>query len=293
MTPYRYCCILLRDFMFKVAVEIDIDELVKKALQIQDKRARDIVVRRYGLKQPSKNTLASLGDEYGLTRERVRQIESASLRNIRDRIKDDKQAQKFIKLTEDYLKNVAKLRRSDFLAKDIGLLCGFRDEIGPVFENKLNFLAKTLGKPYVIDATPATYTIWHIDESAYKLALSLVSKLMGAKNHDFDEYLRSVTSEYKLAEPAVINYLTLSKNFDVGPYGHMGADHWIQVNPKTVRDKAYLVLSQSAEPMHFRAIADLVNEMSESAKAHATVHNELIRDPRFTLVGRGTYSLNE
>ena len=91
----------------------------------------------------------------------------------------------------------------------------------------------------------------------------------------------------------LLNYLSLSKNFGTGPYGHMGATHWLRVNPKTVKDKAYLVLEQKGEPMHFMEIARLVNEMSDKEKAHATVHNELIRDPRFVLIGRGTYSLNE
>ncbi|PIR98120.1 MAG: hypothetical protein COT89_00970 [Candidatus Colwellbacteria bacterium CG10_big_fil_rev_8_21_14_0_10_42_22] len=274
------------------AIEIDIDELVKKSLQINDKRARDIVVRRYGLKNPSRITLASLGDEYGLTRERVRQIESASLKGIGGRIREDEEAKKFIKLTEDYLKNVAKLRRSDVLARDVGIICGFKD-YDPVFENKLNFLAKVLGRPYVIDATPSTHTIWHIDENAYRVATSLIKKLFSRKDEDFDAYLVEIVGEHNLSENVILNYLSVSKNFDVGPYGHLGLNHWLKVNPKTVRDKAYLVLSESDSPMHFREIADLVNSMSDKSRAHATVHNELIRDPRFVLTGRGTYSLDE
>jgi hypothetical protein len=279
--------------MAKIVIEIGVDELIRKALQIQDSRARDIVTRRYGLKLPRKHTLASLGSEYGLTRERVRQIEAASLKNIKTRIENENQARGFIKLTEDYLDKVAKLRRSDLLAKDIWVLCGLEGNYNPIFENKLNFIAKVLGRPYIAEATPALHTVWHLDRKVYDLALALVRKLLGAKEHDFDRYLGVITSEYDLPEPTVLNYLSTSKNFGIGPYGHIGADHWLRVNPRTVRDKAYLVLSQFGEPMHFREIARLVNEISKSSKATATVHNELIRDPRFVLVSRGTYSLNE
>ena len=279
--------------MPKVIVEIDIDSLVKKALQMQDGRARDIVVRRHGLKTLRKYTLASLGSEYGLTRERIRQIEAASLRNIKSKIEEEKEARKFIELTEDYLKKVSRLRRSDLLAKDIWVLCGLTDDYDPIFENKLNFIAKTLGRPYVIDATPSMYTIWHTDHNVFNLAVALIRKLIDAKEHSFDKFLEMIIREHKLVEPVILNYLSVSKNFGVGPYGHMGADHWLKVNPKTVRDKAYLVLNQSSEPMHFKEIARLVNEISKKGKAPATVHNELIRDPRFTLVSRGTYSLNE
>ena len=194
---------------------------------------------------------------------------------------------------EKYLGSVSKVRRSDFLARDIAALCNPDDEYQPVFENKLNFLAKVLEHPYIKDETQDTYTTWYLDQETHNLALKLVEKLLGFKEHDFDKYVNEVMKEHDLTESVILNYLSLSKNFGTGPYGHMGATHWLHINPKTVKDKAYLVLKQKGEPMHFMDIARLVNEMSDKEKAHATVHNELIRDPRFVLIGRGTYSLNE
>jgi hypothetical protein len=45
--------------------------------------------------------------------------------------------------------------------------------------------------------------------------------------------------------------------------------------------------------MHFREVATTINELF-SHKAHiATTHNELIKDARFVLVGRGLYALSE
>ena len=277
--------------MFKIAIEIDIDELVKKALQIQDKRAKTIVLERFGLTNPEKRTLASLGEEYNLTRERVRQIEAATLRTIRERIETEKQALAFLEMVEGYLKNTAELRRSDLLAHDIALMS--KREEHPLFENKLVFLAKVLGRPYIEDETQEMYATWHLNKTAHKLALKLVDKLLTHKTHDFDDYLAKITKEHELPEPVVINYLSTSKRFGVGPYGHMGADHWLRVNPKTVKDKAHLVLEQRGEAMHFREVAELVNGMSDRKRAAATVHNELIRDPRFVLLGRGIYGLDE
>src|SRR3990167_7410450 len=137
--------------MLKIAVEIDIEELIKKALQVEDKRGRDIVVRRFGLKAPDMLTLASLGEEYGLTRERVRQIEASTLDGIRERIKEEKQTLLFLELMEKYLGSVSGVRRSDFLARDIAALCTPDEDYHPVFENKLNFLAKVLDYPHIKD----------------------------------------------------------------------------------------------------------------------------------------------
>ena len=100
--------------MLKIAVEIDIEELIKKALQVEDKRGRDIIVRRFGLKTPDIHTLASLGEEYGLTRERVRQIEASTLNGIRERIKEEKQTLLFLELMEKYLGTTSFVNPSAF-----------------------------------------------------------------------------------------------------------------------------------------------------------------------------------
>ena len=69
-----------------------------------------------------------------------------------------------------------------------------------------------------------------------------------------------------------------------------------KIRPKGVRDKAYVVLSRSGKPMHFRAIAEAINSLQWTKKPahHQTVHNELIKaNNRFVLVGRGLYALRE
>ena len=59
-------------------------QVTKKLLGTLPERARDILIKRYGLgKEAESKTLESIGQEYGITRERVRQIEEYSLSNIR------------------------------------------------------------------------------------------------------------------------------------------------------------------------------------------------------------------
>src|SRR3990167_11193880 len=170
--------------MLKIALEIDIDELIKRALQMEDKRGRDIVVRRFGLKTPDTHTLASLGEEYGLTRERVRQIEASTLNSIKERIKEQRQTLLFLELMEKYLESVSRVRRSDFLARDIAMLCNVHEDYHPVFENKLNFLAKVLGHPYIQDETQDIHTAWYLDQETHNLAMKLIGKLLKYKEHD-------------------------------------------------------------------------------------------------------------
>jgi len=62
-----------------------------------------------------------------------------------------------------------------------------------------------------------------------------------------------------------------------------------------MNDKIYLVLKKHGKPLHFREIARLINEAKFDRKAAypPTVHNELIMDQKYVLVGRGIYALRD
>ena len=60
-----------------------------------------------------------------------------------------------------------------------------------------------------------------------------------------------------------------------------------------MRDLAYLVMRRHGSPMHFREVAGSIKQFLKEKAHDQTVHNELIKDRRFVLVGRGLYALNE
>ena len=91
------------------------------------------------------------------------------------------------------------------------------------------------------------------------------------------------------------SYLSISKLIKQNPYGEFGLVSWPTIRPRGVKDKAYAVMARAAKPMHFRDVAAAISKSGWSnRRAHPqTVHNELIKDPRFVLVGRGLYALSE
>ena len=93
-------------------------------------------------------------------------------------------------------------------------------------------------------------------------------------------------------------YLEASKFIEKSPQGTWGLRRWPQVNPRGMKDKAYLVLEQEGRPLHFTEVANLIVKLQDNLAVQKkktvlsqTVHNELIKDPRFVLIGRGTYGL--
>ena len=92
-----------------------------------------------------------------------------------------------------------------------------------------------------------------------------------------------------------LNYLSVSRKFGINPFGDLGLSHWEEITPKTVRGKTYLILKKHGKPLHFKDIAEAINKINAGKRPALpqTVHNELIKDARFVLVGRGIYGLAE
>ena len=90
-------------------------------------------------------------------------------------------------------------------------------------------------------------------------------------------------------------YLATSKVITSNPYGEYGLTSWPAISPRGIKDKAFVALNRQGKAMHFLEIAKAINGAGWSKKkAHPqTVHNELIKDQRFVLVGRGLYALRE
>ena len=273
-------------------VTLNTRRVLEAAIKELDPRAAQVIKSRYGLYGERAKTLSSLGTSYGLTRERIRQIEESSLEVLRGRI-DEEEAAAILEIVNEYLNHLGNLRRARELVRDLRIISRVKyDE--DTFGSELRLLAEIMGEPYIIYGDNHFHDVWHNDKEAYKLASLISDNLRKFKEHDFDKFMATMVKKFELSEIIIINYLSISKHFDVGPYGDLGASHWPHVQPKTVRDKSFLVLKKAGTPLHFKEITDLINKLSKKKDHPATtVHNELIKDPRFILVSRGTYALKD
>ncbi len=62
---------------------LDLKQKLEGTLEEIDDRSKDIIIKRFGLGGRKPLTLEEIGKEYGLTRERIRQIESTALKKLK------------------------------------------------------------------------------------------------------------------------------------------------------------------------------------------------------------------
>jgi len=268
-------------------------KIERALLFLTNPRVREVIERRFGLKSGKPETLESIGKSYGITRERVRQIEENGLKVL----KSDRVCALLGPLFEflnDFFDEHGKLVGENYLYNS---LIGKED---PVYLKGQLYLVLTLGEPYQrIVNDERFHPYWTTELTARQRAEKIVDFLI-------EEFQRrnSVIHENEVLELLSRRHsdvpkklfcvvLDISKEIDKNHFGELGLSHWPDISPQGVRDRAYLVLRKEGRPLHFTQIAELINKMGLLERpAHVqTVHNELIKDSRFVLTGRGTYAL--
>lgn len=283
-------------------MSVKINQLTSNLLSILDNRQRDVIENRYGLKDGHSKTLAEIGRKYHVTRERIRQIEDGAAHAMQD-VLVKSGAKEFTDLATSHLRNIGGIRRESLFLNDLKLMVA--DPGTPYLDNKVRFILEIANEPGFIPESRNEFAHWYLKEDDRKRTNSFIAKLVKLMenrrgvtvNHqNIDSLISDISSQHKLKDLIALNYVSVSKHFHINEYGDFGLFRWPEINPKTMRDWAYLVLKKNQKPLHFTEVAKLINQIRKnySKSAHPqTVHNELIKDRRFVLVGRGTYGLQE
>ncbi len=279
----------------KVAITFKPKQVIKRLMSVLGDRSQDVITSRFGLGNDTKRmTLEAIGKKYKITRERVRQIENYSIINIRKSKEYAKEKAVFDELKE-IVASLGSTVTEDALLKHVS-----KDKS---VQNQIHFLL-VVGEDFIKEKEDLEFRHrWTIDKELSKRIHMSLRSLYATLSDDeillesdmiekFLEHLKDVSDKYKNEEIAK-RWLTLSKLIDKNPLGEWGKAGSSNINAKGMRDYAYLVIRRHGSPIHFREVAKLITELFKK-KAHvATTHNELIKDPRFVLVGRGLYALSE
>lgn len=270
-------------------------QITKTLLASLPERARDVIEKRYGLgKDGVTSTLESIGQTYGITRERVRQIENYGIASIQ---KGEAYAS-YEPIFEE-LQNIINTLGGGLIAEHSLL-----EEItgDSTLRNHIYFLL-VVGVPFYRSKENTAYSHrWYTEKKIAETVEKALQKLYSSLDRDEliseEEMLKRFKDELldiaeKQDEVVLKRWLQISKDISRNPLGEWGHASSPNVKVKGIRDYAYLVVKRHGSPMHFREVAEAIETLFNKKAHTATCHNELIKDERFVLVGRGLYALTE
>lgn len=270
-------------------------QVSKKLLSVLKDRSFDVIANRYGLTDDSeRKTLEAIGGKYGITRERVRQIENAALASIR-KSKEMEESKEVFDELRTVLNGLGVVVEEDELLSHIA-----KDKATQNHVHLYLVLGDEFTKHKEDDDFRARWSLSHdvvdrVHEALDKLYSSLGDDELVTETKIIEKFLSHVKdlSEEHRDEEIIRRWLRLSKNIGKNPLHEWGRADSKNVKTRGVKDYTYLVMRKHGEPMHFREVAEAITKTFNRKTLAATTHNELIKDPRFVLVGRGRYALKE
>lgn len=283
--------------MPKVNITFKPKQTTKKLLKGLQDRAQEVVINRFGLgEEGSQHTLESIGQKYGITRERVRQIENFALNAI-------KKSDSFHEAEEIFSELKGVIHAMGGVVSEEELLPMLSKDL--VTQNHIG-LYLALGNDFT-EAKEDTHfkKRWIVDgETAQRvhgaladIHTALSSEDLITENDIIDKVLChdgicEITS-HAVDKDMAGRWLNISKSLAKNPLGEWGRSTSPNVKTRGIKDYAYLVMRRHGSPMHFREVAEAIEKTFDKKTHTATCHNELIKDARFVLVGRGVYALKE
>jgi len=270
-------------------------QVVRRLTSVLPERPRFVIVNRFGLgDDPTRMTLESIGETYGITRERVRQIENFGLNAIRKSEAYKKEQGVFDELQQIVTRLGGIVHEDELLGhissdpkiqNDIYLLLVLEEEFTKEKETH-EFKHRWMVDQEIADIVHES--LRNVTKKLTKDDIISESEMIA----EFLNHLKDISDQYK-NEEIVKRWLSLSKVIGRNPLGEWGIAESSNINARGVRDYAFLVIRRHGSPMHFTEVASSIEKVF-GKKAHvATCHNELIKDGRFVLVGRGLYALKE
>lgn len=276
-------------------ITFKVKQVGKRILSGLPTRAHEVIVSRFGLSNDTdRKTLEAIGKKYGITRERVRQIENSAITLIRksEYFQNEKDVFEELKNLMHTLGSVVSesellnhLSKDKLVQNHIHLFLTLSDSFVKYKEDD-NF--KTRWSVSSELSEKIQKTLKNIYESLEDDELIPEGELISR----FLDEVKDLSEQYKNEEMAR-RWLSLSKKINKNPLGEWGKFNSAGIKTRGIKDYAFLIMRKHGSPMHFREVAKAITDTFNRKCHTATCHNELIKDKRFVLVGRGIYALAE
>ncbi len=283
--------------------DFDPVEVINQLLKTVSSKEAEVLRRRFGLREEGKETLETIGVLYNVTRERIRQIENQAIHKMKGAALFSQIMRPVDHLIVSLLTHhggvmVSEMLYDNVLSVHVGSL--LRQQcvdfiINELLNDKVEYIPQS--KKYR-HGWKLKLTSMEFVDAVVTLLQQLIQR--AGKPQSFADLYAAVQQEQfykendqKLTEDAILSYVHVSTVLARNPFDEYGLSQWGRVVPKRMNDRVFLVLQKAGKPMHFEDIAKEISRVFKKKAYPPTVHNELILNDEYVLVGRGIYALKE
>ncbi len=279
---------------------LNLSDVIEEMFMVLTHKEKDVIVQRFSLDNKPRRTLESIGRQFSVTRERIRQIEKIALSKLRRTVQTTK-----LNVVNEIADR--KIKENGGVLLERKLVSGILNEIKSDDVVDANIIRLALNiNPDILKAekTNVYEPFWRLkvlDLSTIASVANNAIKILKKKDEVMSDAKLVIAVRQVLADkvkdfidPMLISSFEVDQRVKRTEDG-FGLMTWRHINPRSIRDKAYIVLKRERKPLHFVDIANKISEAGFDKKVVTTqaVHNELIRYEQFVLVGRGLYGLKE
>lgn len=281
------------------STKVNLGQIIEEIFLVLTSKEKEVIVKRFSLDNKQRQTLEKIGQHFSVTRERIRQIEKIALGKLKRTVRTTKLGAVNEVSNEILRSNGGVMVELKLVAEILNKIASTQD-----LDKNIVRLALSINSDLEkIEKNNAVHPYWkfkEIDEKELDKALSTGVKLL-KKLKEVQEgqklsamIKQELKGKTEMADITIISALEADKRIKKVTEG-FGLMEWRHINPRSIRDKAYIVLKKTGKPLHFVEIANRITESGFDKKVVTTqaVHNELIRYDQFVLVGRGLYALKE
>lgn len=278
---------------------LELSSIVDNLLLLLSDKEKQVIQKRFNLNSKGKRTLEEIGQEFSVTRERIRQIEKNALSKMKRNVFNTA-LRNLHEHVSALVRSHGGLMRKDTLVSELShialepekvaldsldLSLSLHDDL-EVVGNTINFY------PYLRDRALPDYSLKHV-------ANHLINQL-----HKYGDVrdvqrvhndLKDVMEDNGFDLAKTKSLIDIDKRITLLDNDFVALLEWRHIHPRTLRDKISYILKQEKNPMHFQSIADRISDAKFDGRDVnvQAVHNELIRHDNFVLIGRGIYALAE
>lgn len=275
----------------------EVKNLINNLLILLSPKEKHIIENRYSLNDRPHATLEKIGREFGVTRERIRQIEKNALKKLSRNVVNTKLhpfnqfasaiIQKYEgvaleeKLVSEILALVSDPKGIDACAVKLSLeLDSNLEKVPNTIHYYPYFKLKTIERKEIMDLC--------------ERSIRFLSSKQDVCNIDEVVTMLERDASKRFSKTFVLSCLELDRRLKIVKKG-VGLASWRHINPRTLRDKILYTLNEVQKPLHYVEISNRISTARFDRKVInvQAVHNELIRDNSFVLIGRGIYALRK